>query len=169
MNTRTFSFYSLAALIASSAWLAAACSSDKNDEPTINANGGSSSYSGTGARSSSGGTATTGGAGGTGAATSTGGSTPNPSGGSAGSGAAPSTGGTAGVTATGGSSGLGTGGSAGAAVDCNDTAKKCFKNISGCTPKEPTEFLNRCSDGKCIPYDNSTLTKLVGGKVPEVP
>jgi hypothetical protein len=38
-----------------------------------------------------------------------------------------------------------------------------------CKPGNTEQFLNACTGATCNPYDNSKLTKLVDGKVPEVP
>ncbi len=71
-----------------------------------------------------------------------------------------------GGTNTGGSGGvIQNGGQGGSAVDCIDAVKGCYK----CEPKKTAEFLDHCTNGACIKYDNSKLTKLVGGKVPPLP
>ncbi|MBN2193093.1 MAG: hypothetical protein JW751_09780 [Polyangiaceae bacterium] len=102
--------------------------------------------------------------------TATGGSAGEPTtrtGGSAGE-PTTATGGSAGepTTTTGGSAGDGTGGGP---VDCEDAENECFRNVPECVPDEPEEFMNRCTDSTCIPYDNSTLSRLVDGEVPELP
>jgi len=40
------------------------------------------------------------------------------------------------------------------------------RHPAGCYPKEPTEttqFINRCTDAECVPYDNCARLGLCGG------
>ncbi len=72
------------------------------------------------------------------------------------------TGGTAqGGAGTGGSSGAGQGGSSGAGAGGAGT---CIQ-----TPKTSSDYLNRCTDSSCAPYDNSKLSKYQDGKLPPLP
>jgi hypothetical protein len=139
----------------------AACSSDSgsdNPTPTPSATGGSGTGgSGTGG-SGTGGTSM--GTGGTGTGgTGTGGS------GTGGTG----TGGTGtGGSGTGGAGGSGTGGTGMSTLTCkgaNPPGGSCFAG----TPATPGDYLNCCTDAQCTKYDNSKLSKLVGGKVPPLP
>jgi hypothetical protein len=59
---------------------------------------------------------------------------------------------------SGGSSGAGAGGSA------QGGAGTCVQD-----PKTTSEYLNRCTDSSCAPYDNSKLSKFQNGKLPPLP
>jgi hypothetical protein len=55
-------------------------------------------------------------------------------------------------------------------VDCLDTVKNCYS----CTTtsdrlKANTQLLNHCTDGKCVAFDNKTLTKLSLVPAPPTP
>lgn len=127
----------------------AACSSDENaapSQPPTFGNGGS-------AGSSTGGSAgAAAGSGGGTAGSGTGGSTAG-SGGTEAGGAAGSTAGGSAGTSSGGSAGTSSGGSGGCST----------------TPTTTTEFLNRCSDNSCTPFDNKTRIPGFTGTLPPLP
>ena len=95
-----------------------------------------------------------------------------------------SSGGTGGKSAgTGGSSGGtggkagGTGGAAGSDEDSGtpmtgecteDSKKKCYA-CEVADAKKDEEFLNRCTTATCSAYDNSKLSKIKNGKLPDLP
>ena len=57
-------------------------------------------------------------------------------------------------------------GGAGGAASCTDDADKgCYS----CKPKTLDEYLNHCPTTGCEPFDNSALTSLKNGKLPDLP
>jgi hypothetical protein len=149
--------------------LVVACESDKTDKPSNNLNLGDDSTGGTNAK---GGAAATGGALGIAGDTSTG------LGGAVGEGGANTTApvGVAGASvnlagapnsagAAGASSPVNIAGAAGQVTDCVDAVKNCYK----CVAASNQQILNHCTDAKCVPFDNKTLTKLVNGQLPALP
>ena len=141
-STRSSAVRALSLFVALGALGFAACSSDDNPAPSQPPSFGNGGTAGSTAGGSAGATAGTGGAAaGTGG---TGAGTGGASGGSAGTDA----GGAAGTTA-GGAAGSGAG---------------------GCpTPTTTTEFLNRCSDNSCTPFDNKTRIPGFTGTLPALP
>jgi hypothetical protein len=73
------------------------------------------------------------------------------------------------VNSTGGMGGDGTGGQPPSKLECyTKTDDPCFKLSKDCEPANNVDFGNVCQgDGSCVyKFDNSTLAKLVDGKVP---
>jgi hypothetical protein len=61
---------------------------------------------------------------------------------------------------------MGEAGMGGVAPDCEDEADMgCYS----CTPKTLTQFLNACPTTGCEPFDNSALTSIKAGKLPDLP
>jgi hypothetical protein len=128
---------------------AVGCSSDDSQSepsttPTFNTTGGSGGSSGAGAGGSAQGGA---GSGQGGAGSGQGGST-------AGSG----------QSGQGGSGQGGAGSGQGGAGSGQGGAGTCVQD-----PKTTSEYLNRCTDSSCAPYDNSKLSKFQNGKLPPLP
>lgn len=141
-----------------SAFAIAACGDDENgdDTPTIPGTGGSRPTGGNDA----GGEAAAGAGNEPGTGGTSGGSTGGNTGGSsqAGSGA----GGEAGDNA-GGSSDGGTG--AGGETDCTPQGEyDCYP----CEPKSDEQYLNRCSDAECSPFDNAERIPGFTGTLPDL-
>jgi len=54
----------------------------------------------------------------------------------------------------------------GAAPDCTDEADMgCYS----CAPKTLDQFLNHCPTTGCEPFDNTKLTSIQAGKLPDLP
>jgi len=84
-----------------------------------------------------------------------------------GSGGTATTTGTAGSGGTGGSS---TSTSTGTMTVCEVDGGVDGGGCWGCEPKNDTQILNQCTDGKCVKFDNKRVTKLPpGGKLPALP
>ena len=57
-------------------------------------------------------------------------------------------------------------GMGGVAPDCEDEADMgCYS----CKPKTLTQFLNACPTTGCEPFDNSALSSITAGKLPDLP
>lgn len=144
VSLRSSAVRALSLLVALGALGFAACSSDDNAAPSQPPTFGNAGSAGSGTGGSAGAAA---GSGGTaaGAAGTSGGAAGTDAGGAAGT----TAGGSAGST-TGGSAGTGSGG-------CSTT------------PTTTTEFLNRCSDNSCTPFDNKTRIPGFTGTLPPLP
>ena len=55
-----------------------------------------------------------------------------------------------------------------ACFDPAGTPANCYLQ-DVCEPSEDTHFLNGCTDGQCLPFDNSRLARLVNGTLPPLP
>lgn len=77
-------------------------------------------------------------------------------------------GGASGSAGTGGQAGAGgNGGTGGVAPNCVGT-DGCFS--ASCTPQTTADFLNRCTDASCAPFDNvARLPLFNGGSLPPLP
>ncbi len=137
------------------AGVAAACTSDKKETPSIVVNEGGDAGATSGGTSAKGGATSIGGTDAAGGDTTAAGATAVATGGSAT--------GTAGAASVAGAANLA--GAAGAGTDCEDATKKCYR----CAATTDNQILRHCTDATCIPFDNSTLTKMVGGKLPALP
>lgn len=153
-----------------------ACSTSDGDKPSVNLSGGEPNKS-TGVGGSLGGAVNTPGLGGAANPTAAGGAVNIPATGGVGNVSAaagsinnPAVEGSSSVAGSGpvvvaGAPSIGGTTSTSTASDCYDTVKKCHT----CTSSNKA-LLNRCTDGRCIPYDNKTLKKLnADGSVPALP
>ncbi len=53
--------------------------------------------------------------------------------------------------------------------DPSGTPANCYL-LTACEPDEDEHFLNGCTDGQCVPYDNPTrLPRFNGGNLPPLP
>jgi hypothetical protein len=53
--------------------------------------------------------------------------------------------------------------------DPSGTPAHCFLQTT-CVPEDDVDFLNGCTDGQCIPYDNpARLPRFNGGNLPPLP
>lgn len=182
MKTDLHSLQLFAAVLSIGTVMFVGCGGDDDDNATpSNAHGGSTAKGGdTGKGGSTGNEAgqTSNTSGGTG--NDTGGTTASPQGGNS-----SSEGGAGGqpTTSEGGSTGNNNeGGSAGEAPvgpppqpDCKASDLKgdpaCYKDCAPVKTDDSKYFINHCGAPgvECTPFDNSTLTKLVNGKVPALP
>lgn len=87
--------------------------------------------------------------------------------GTGGTGAGGTTGGTGGASSGTGGAASGSGGTGGVAPGCLDPSG-CFS--ASCTPQSTEQFLNRCTDSTCAPFDNAARLPLFnGGNLPSLP
>lgn len=83
------------------------------------------------------------------------------------SGAGGTGGGTGGANAGTGGAASGSGGTGGVAPNCLDPSG-CFS--ASCAPQSTDQFLNRCTDSLCAPFDNAARLPLFnGGNLPPLP
>lgn len=158
MNTKNTLTYSALALMVASFF--AACSSKDDDKPSNDIEVGGDSGTAKGGSASKGGASASGGN-----SAAEGGNT---------SATAGSTSASGGNTSSAGASSIagatsGTAGAAGSSSACQrDAAKSCWQCSASATDA-PDVVLNRCTDAKCVAFDNTTLAKIVGGKLPPLP
>jgi hypothetical protein len=151
-----------------SASMLAACSDSKTESPSKPVNLGG--RTGKGGSSSAGAPATeAGGAAEQGGASTADGGTATAAGapGSGGANSAAGAGNVAGAAGAGAAAGTpsNVAGAAGQGTDCQDTTKNCYK----CPATTNSQLLNHCTDNRCVPFDNKTLTKIVNGQLPPIP